>query len=482
MRIKPKNAVVLVLVSALMVAITAGPASASSDLRFVKSLRSLTGVHEWYEQTYAGYPVLGSFYGRHLDLAGRLVAVDDGRLDVSGALKARRISATDAKLVAGAGQVLASLYVLPGRARLVWATVSAAGDRTLVDAADGRFIRREREARDVDGSGRVFDPNPVVKLQNQSLTDQNNADYPAIQGAYVNRVLTNLDGSGFLRGPYADVIGTSGSGGIKKSEGIAKDPAPGGTKPPPGGSAIRAFSANNQFNYVRSNTRFEEVIAYYGVTSAQNYIQSLGFTGARSVNNEQQNVSVNTISDDNSFYSPSQDRITLGRGGVDDGEDLDIIWHELGHAIQDAQVPNFGIGLDAGSIGEGFGDYWAVTMSVPANGGYQVPCVGDWDAVSYTSAQPHCLRRTDLNLTVANRNGQIHHDGQIWSRALWQNHLDLGRTVADRIVLEAQFSYSPGTTFQQAAGRTVAAAQTLYGSAAAETVRQNFMERGITPA
>ena len=448
--------VVLAAVAMLTAVSTAVPVSASDDLRPIRSLRSLTGIHEWYEQTHQGYPVLGSFYGRHMDTNGKVVAINDGRLAVSGAVSAPRISEDEAKSAAGEGQLLARLYVLPGVAQLVWATSSIDGYRTLVDANDGNVVRRDREARDANGTGKVFDPNPVAKLQNQTLTDSRDADYAALQPAYVTRTLTNLDGSGFLRGDYADVVGRT-----RRGEGN------------------RAFSATLTWTGGRKDFRFEEVVTYYAVTAAQTYIQSLGFT---SINNEPQDVSVNTLTADESFYSPSLDLITLGAGGVDDGEDSDITWHELGHAIQDAQVPSYGIGHDANAIGEAFGDYWAVTMSVPVNGGYQVPCVADWDATSYTSTQPHCLRRTDLNLTLADQNGFIHHDGQIWSRALWDTQLDLGRTVADQIILEAQFSFSPDTTFQQAAGNTVTAAQNLFGAGAAATVQQNFLDRGIVPA
>src|SRR4029450_9359878 len=75
---------------------------------------------------------------------------------------------------------------------------------------------------------------------------------------------------------------------------------------------------------------------------------------------------------------------------------------------------------------EGFGDYWAVTvgdvvatsLGVPER--EPLPCVADWDSVSYTSTVPHCLRRVDRNLHFpAGLNGEVHHDGQIWSRALW---------------------------------------------------------------
>jgi hypothetical protein len=52
------------------------------------------------------------------------------------------------------------------------------------------------------GSGTVFLPNPVADLQDQALTDQKDADYPALAPAYPTVTLTNLDGSGFLRGDW----------------------------------------------------------------------------------------------------------------------------------------------------------------------------------------------------------------------------------------------------------------------------------------
>ena len=51
----------------------------------------------------------------------------------------------------------------------------------------------------------MFDPNPVVTLQDESLTDQNDADYAALQPAYQDVSLAQLDGSGFLIGDFANI-------------------------------------------------------------------------------------------------------------------------------------------------------------------------------------------------------------------------------------------------------------------------------------
>ena len=106
------------------------------------------------------------------------------------------------------------------------------------------------------GTARVFVPNPVQDLGDQSLTDQKDADYPALAPAYRTVALTHLDGSGYLSGDYATIVGSTGN---------------------------LAYSPTNTFLYDRHQDEFEQVMAYYWITQAQEYIQSLGFgSGGRS--------------------------------------------------------------------------------------------------------------------------------------------------------------------------------------------------------
>ena len=106
-------------------------------------------------------------------------------------------------------------------------------------------------------------------------------------------------------------------------------------------------------------------MAYYWITEAQKYIQSLGFgTTRRGVNKESQDIRINQLGIDNSYSWDKHDVVRFGKGGVDDAEDAEVILHEYGHAIQDSQQDPFGFGptVESGSIGEGFADYWAVTV------------------------------------------------------------------------------------------------------------------------
>ena len=446
--------------------------------------QSLLGTHVWYRQTFHGLPVLDSYYARHFTKDGHLKTVSDGRRAVPASLSTtptvsaptatnRAATAVTARATAAAKAAVARpakattfvpafgtantrLAVVGGTSpALVWDVVSdsTSGEtETVVDAHSGATRAVRVLSKNATGEGYVFDPNPVVALHDESLTDQGDRNQAALNPAYKRVPLLNLKAGPTLVGKYAAVI--AARGGL-------------------------ASNAKHTYLYTRQDDRFEQVNAYYGVNKAQTYIQSLGFVD---VNDEAQALSIDTYAGDNSFYSPHNDVITYGVGGVDDAEDLEVVWHEYGHAIQDAQVPGYGSSEEAGATGEGFGDYWAVTMSEATSRGFDLPCVADWDSTSYTPGPVHCLRRTDTGKTVADIDGEVHDDGEIWSNALWDINLALGQRKANTTILEAQFAFTPDNSFAQAADQTVAAAQGLYGAAAAAKVRQAFVARGILAA
>ncbi len=309
-----------------------------------------------------------------------------------------------------------------------------------------------------EGLGQVFFPNPVAYLGDPTLTDQDDADYPELRAAYVEVVLTNLDGSGYLHGDWANIYKSVGP---------------------------LAFEADNVFIYDRHDDRFEQVMGYYWVTEAQKYIQSLGFgTGLYNpINMEPQDIRINQLGLDNSYSWDKFDMLRFGKGGVDDAEDAEVILHEYGHAMMDSQSEpfgNWGLSHESGALGEGFSDYWAVTVSDVIAPTADPGCVADWDATSYASGPPYCLRRVDLDLHYPeDMTTSIHHDGQIWSRALWDIRLEAGHVVADTLILEAIFDFAPDTSFEDAALVTVNTAQRLYGKRVAKIVWSAFAERGI---
>lgn len=476
MRSPTASRVAVVAAAAVSALVASGlPAAAAPQttdgLSLIRTRSSLLGSHQWFQQTYRGLPVVNGWYAKHLDKTGHLSSVTDARKQVpanvttSATVPANQAAQTAADAAtqyarvadksggrksAKQTAVATKLGVVGGPgSRLVWQVTSrgtGGSIQTLVDATTKQTLKVTPLSDNYDGVGQVFDPNPVVALKDQSLDDRDNANYPAVAKAYTYKILPDLTDKTRLIGKWAKVVN--------------KD---------------AVSSKNHLFVYTRDKAGFEQVSAYYAITAAQRYIRSLGLTD---VNAEPQKIETNTIPDDNSFYDPSTDQITMGAGGVDDAEDVEVVQHEYGHAIHDDQVPGFGESLEAGSIGEGFGDYFAVTMSLPQGKGYDPACVMDWDATSYTDP-PHCLRRVDTLKTTDDKTGEVHDDGEIWSAALWDINRALGRTKADKLIIQSQFYYAPDTSFAAAANNVVATARALYGKQTADKVRPFFVKRKI---
>src|SRR5262245_6015588 len=122
--------------------------------------------------------------------------------------------------------------------------------------------------------GTVFFPNPAQTLGRQDLTDAKDADLPVFAPAYRRVTLTDLDGTGGLAGRYVVV---------KSSTGRAATLVDG------------AFPA-----WHRDSDQFEQVMGYYWVTTAQHYLQHLGFGSAlRPVNQRQIELRIDQYGGDN---------------------------------------------------------------------------------------------------------------------------------------------------------------------------------------
>ena len=246
-------------------------------------------------------------------------------------------------------------------------------------------------------------PNPVQSLGDESLTDQKDSDAAVPAAALPRR--------------HADEPRRQRLPARRLRERRTARPATRRTR-------RRTRSATRAHQ-----DEFEQVMAYYWITEAQTYIQSLGF-GSRGapINN-----AAAGRADQPARASTTRSRPTIrrtssasARAASTTPRTREVILHEYGHAIHFSQNFIFA-SEEAGAISEGFGDYWAVTVSDVVSTALGVPeleplpCVADWDSTSYTSDRSRtACGGVDTNLHYpADLNGEVHHDGQIWSRALW---------------------------------------------------------------
>jgi len=435
------------------------------DLQLVRAQDSLLGQHYVFRQTYGGIPVYGSEVGVHFNKRGEIVTVNNTyEPDIALDTVVPQLAFETAAAVAAAmlkvnatSQSKGDLVVFGTKDSfaLAWRIIIPSDGPTweaFVDAETGNLLEEPRDInRYATGTGQVFNVNAVVATHDNSLRDNNDAASAVPPSAYTIVTLQGLAGNGFLDGVFAS------SSRTKK----------------------RASGPGNIFIFDRSNDGFSETMGYYYLDYAERYIQSLGFNN---VNNRQQVFSVNRLKIDNSFYSTQSQEITYGLGGVDDAEDAEVILHEYGHSIQDNQVPNFGSTLEAGSMGEGFGDYWAGTVGAQFSGGFQDTCVAEWDATSYSFTNPPCLRRLDgTEHYPEDVHGEVHDDGEIWSAALWQIRGAIGATNADRAIIASHFLLSPTASFNQGANAIVMSAITLgYRNNQVNAIRNILRDRGFT--
>jgi Zn-dependent metalloprotease len=343
----------------------------------------------------------------------------------------------------------AEMVALPNENGGVWAYQVMVSSETprgefevLIDAQSKEIISLRDTLEYVNGTGLVFDPNPVASTGDTTLTDNNDFASTALNDARVQVTLLELDGTGVLKGPFVDVKNLSS----------------------------RATDATNTFNFNRFDNRFEEVMAYFHIDRTQRYLRdSLGFTD---VNNRTQIAVANAFADDNSFYSRDTQFINYGSGGVDDAEDADIVIHEYGHSIQDDQ--GMGDGGDLNAMGEGFGDYLAASVGdLFSQEVTDMACIGDWD----TSP---CLRRIDgpKHFPEA-RDGEPHDDGEMWSALLFDLRNELGADILDTMLIESQFLIGSSGTFEEASLALIDTDADLFFGQHEDVIRRLAIHRGF---
>jgi len=271
--------------------------------------------------------------------------------------------------------------------------------RVIVDRQGGGVL----EIIDVTLYGqswaRVFYPNPVVSLRDQDLS----SDAQVPDEAYRKIRLAGLDGSGFLRGRYADT---------RKTPNRVREPS-------------------GQFMFRRGEPGFVEVMAYGFVSRVMNWLANRGWASLFSTPIA---INANAAIGDNSKFLPNSWELRFGAGKVMDAEDASIIVHELGHAIQESQVSGWGTcqrHRPVRAMGEGFADWLATLYFAEERRDYHSTLFGDWDARGYLPPDTF-LRRVDTVKTMGDWVGDEHADGEIWSGALWDLYLKLGGDSADR--------------------------------------------------
>ena len=468
-----------------------GLAGGAGSLKLDHQIFDGTDTHVSYQQTVGGLPVFNGFVDVHVNGSGQVYLVNNNAVSAGAARALSLAPALGESAAAAAAQAVRqtffdkagvpfTLALRPtGRPQLgIENTENGAhlayrvdlGPRAYVlDANTGAVLDTVEYMLSVHVNGtasKIFDPNPVNTLNNSSLTDHADANYRALRNAYFKRTLRSITrtGSGASRrfalvGPYVRVLDLR-----KASVGTCMNRQHEVRKPPTK-SRTATFAVN------RHSNNFEFAMAYFHIDRNQRYIHSLGIINW----DKAIRVDAHAITVDNSFYCGRPvggGYLAFGDGGVDDAEEADVLLHEYGHALQDnASNGRYLGGGQAGAMGEGFGDYWAFSAKSAGRWG---PCFAEWDT------QGHCLRRLDKNKKFPHDYvGEVHADGEIWSRGLRDLFKKVGKNKADRIILKSHFLIPVSPNFTKGVNALIDADEALFHGANKDDICSVFLDRGI---
>lgn len=465
----------------------------ASDVRFVEVKYGLASTTTRYQQVVNGLPVHNAFITINQDRDGNFEVVHHELAHDPSVVSFPKPTQVDVTLATA--ELLAMRHAgidkldLPTEAELgyfvnetgeavqawdmyVYNLTDNVGDyMTVVDSTSGSvLIQENRVSFFTNGSGLTYEPNPYQAQGNGTgMNDNDDATSPILDAQRVNVVLQGLDeGTGLLTGEFVDLATLNSS--------VIDD--------------VDADEPTRVYEYDRDDPRFEQVVIYSAVDQINRYFHELGFDDDTGTPNGIRDfptlANAHWFEDDQSFYSGGNDAIHFGDGGVDDGEDVDIVAHEYGHAIQFNQNAFWG-GGEMGAMGEGFGDYLAAVFykdhGDPAFQELHAAAVGEWDATSYSSDDPPNLRRVDGNkMYPFDLVGQVHADGEIWSRALWDLQKNVGEDYANQLVLESHFMLPASASMVDGANFILMANQNINGGENFAATRHGFAARGILPA
>ena len=170
------------------------------------------------------------------------------------------------------------------------------------------------------------------------------------------------------------------------------------------------------------------------------------------------------------FTSPNPDR--------DSSVDGDVVFHEYGHGISNRLIGNGSTalsGIQSGAMGEGWSDYWAITIN---NDG----AVGE-----YVTNNPNGIRRAAYTVPAAAvhnsysdlQSSSVHNDGEVWAATLWDLRTQLGAATTDRLVLNGMKFTPNRPSFLNARDGIVQADQNLFGGANRCAIWTVFARHGM---
>ena len=224
-------------------------------------------------------------------------------------------------------------------------------------------------------------------------------------------------------------------------------------------------------NFTRDQSGFEDINVYYHLKSFSDYLRKTGFRDMLDtiiVDPHGEN------GDDNSSFDPESFALQYGTGGVDDGEDGQVVLHEFGHSISFMGSPGTVNGSQRDAMEEGQADYIAMSYSRSLSPN-RPNDVFSWDGHNefwdgFVTNSPRQYKNL-TNLKDLDR--------EIWSTGLMCIWDRLGRAKSDSLILSYFYFQAGQTTMPQMARVILKIDTILFKGKNSHNIWECFANQGI---
>jgi hypothetical protein len=226
-------------------------------------------------------------------------------------------------------------------------------------------------------------------------------------------------------------------------------------------------------NFTRDQSGFEDINVFYHLNNYSQYLRTIGF---ESLLDSLYIDAHGSNGDDNSFFDPQKYpyEIEYGTGGVDDGEDGQVIIHEFGHSLSIVASPTTVQGTQRLAMEEGQADYVCMSYS----GALSINRRNDvfsWDGHN----QFWNGFKTNTKGLYKNLSGIKDIDRELWSTALMCINDKFRRTKSDSLILTSFFLQASQGTMPQMARVILKIDSILFQGKDVANIWQCFTDRGI---
>lgn len=200
------------------------------------------------------------------------------------------------------------------------------------------------------------------------------------------------------------------------------------------------------FNFSRNHEGFEQTNCFYHVTTFQEHLQRIGFNIAQFQIRVDGNGAQGA---DNAYFTPSPSpRLSFGPGGVPDGEDADVIYHEYAHALFFSAAPGTGVGNERRCLEEAHADYFATSFSKSIKA-HNSERMFSWDGHNEFWAGRWATNRQNKNYNNLNFSSNIYTHTDIWVASVMEVWDKLGRDCTDQVATQALYGAVANMTMRQ---------------------------------